>query len=168
MQLKEIDKARYSKHFKQMFVGVCVLMLTIALLSSQLLIALMGGEEGSNFWLNLIGVVIAAVVTGSLIRSYKDHPWMYELIYVWQLKQQLNLIYRKQKAIKAAMEEGDREAMVIMNFSYHGSRQLYQLDDNTITMEELNRSMDELDQLLARYQLEISLEEYRSELLERF
>lgn len=168
MQLKEIDKARYSKHFKQMFVGVCLVMLTIALLSSQVLIALIGGEDGSNFWLNLIGVVIAAFVTGSLIRSYKNHPWMYELIYVWELKQQLNRIYRKQKAIKAAMEEGDRDAMVIMNFSYQGSKQLYTLDDNTITMDELNRSIEALDILCARYQITLSLDEYKEELLEKY
>ncbi|MCV6589248.1 MAG: DUF3087 domain-containing protein [Marinobacterium sp.] len=168
MQLKEIDKDRYSKHFKQLFIGITVLMLVIALGSSQLLIALIGGEEGSNFLLNLIGVAIAGVVCGSLLRRYKEHPWMYELIYVWELKQQLNQIYRKQKAIRAAMEDGDPDAMTVMHFSYQGSKQLYELDNNTITMDELNRDIDALEALSARYQVTLSLDNYRPALLERF
>lgn len=168
MQLKEIDKERYSKHFKQMFIGVSVLMLIIAVGSSQLMIELIGGEEGSNFWLNLAGVVIAAFITGSLIRRYKNHPWMYELIYVWELKQQLNRIYRKQKAVKAAMQDGNHDAMVIMNFSYQGSKQLYHLDNNTITMDELNAAIRELDSLKEQHNVELSLDDYNPSLLDQF
>jgi len=168
MQLKEIDKERYSKHFKQLFIGVVLLMLIVGVGSGQLLILLFTDGEGTHTLLNAIGVLIAALITGSLLRRYKEHPFMYELLYVWELKQQLNKIYRKQKAIKAAMEEGDRDAMVIMNFSYQGSKQLYHLDNNTLTMEELNRSIVELEKLLEQYQYQITLEEYRQELLERF
>ena len=168
MQLKEIDKERYSKHFKQLFIGVVLLMLIVGVGSGQLLILLFTDGEGTHTLLNAIGVLTAALITGSLLRRYKEHPFMYELLYVWELKQQLNKIYRKQKAIKAAMEEGDRDAMVIMNFSYQGSKQLYHLDNNTLTMEELNRSIVELEKLLEQYQYQITLEEYRQELLERF
>lgn len=168
MQLKEIDKQRYSKHFKQLFIGASVVMLSIALVVSQLLIMLTGNPEGSNFALNAAGAVTAAVVAGYLVRHYRHHPWMYELMYVWQLKQELNRIYRKQKAIKAAMQEGNRTAMIIMNFSYKGSKQLYQLDNNTITMDELNNAMTVLNNLIEEHQFTIELADYRPELLEQF
>ena len=62
---------------------------------------------------------------------------MVEVVYVWDLKQQLNKIRRKQRKIEAAIENNDKDAMIIMNFMLHGSKQLYELDDNTITMDDL-------------------------------
>ncbi|MBY4678043.1 DUF3087 domain-containing protein [Marinobacterium arenosum] len=168
MQLQQIDKDTYSKHYKLLFIGVAGLMLAVALGSSTLMIQLFTDGEGSHFWLNLAGVVIAALATGSILRRYRHHPFMHELLYVWQLKQQLNKIYRKQKAIKSAVEAGDRDAMVIMHFNYQGSRQLYLLDNNTLTLEELDRSIAELDATLQRHGIEVSLEEYRPELLDKF
>ncbi len=168
MQLKDIDKQRYSKHFKQLFIGVSVLMLSIALVVSQLLMLLTNSTGDSNFALNVAGAASAAIVAGYLIRRYRHHPWMYELMYVWQLKQALNRIYRKQKAIKAAMQEGNRDAMVIMNFSYQGSKQLYHLDNNTITMDELNKAITELSNLLEQHQFSIEITDYRPELLDQF
>ncbi len=168
MQLKEIDKERYSKRFKQLFIGASVVMLSIALVVSQLLILLAGNPEGANFALNAAGAATAAVVAGYLIRRYRHGPWMYELMYVWQLKQELNRIYRKQKAVKAAMQEGNRDAMVIMNFSYQGSKQLYHLDNNTITMDELNKAVTELSALIEQHPFSVELTDYQPELLEQF
>lgn len=39
--------------------------------------------------------------------------------------------------IKAAAQQGDVNAMIVLNFSYEGSEQLWQLDDNTLMMEDL-------------------------------
>lgn len=168
MQLQQIDKERYSKHFKLVFVGVVALLLAVALPTSTLLIYLFTDGEGSHFWLNLFGVVVAALVTGSVLRRYRQHSFMYEVMYVWDLKQLLNKIYRKQSKLKAAMADGDTDAMQIMNFSYQGSRQLWELDNNTLTMEELNRAVEELDVLAARYQVSLDLEKFSPELLENF
>lgn len=40
----------------------------------------------------------------------------------------------------AAAKAGNQEAMRALKFSYEGSRQLWQLDDNTITMSSLNEA----------------------------
>ena len=167
MQLQQIDKQRYSKHYKQVFIGVVILMMAIALPVSSGLIYLLGSEE-SNFWLNVAGVVVAAFVVVQLFRRYRNHEYLFEVLYVWDLKQMLNKIYRKQKAIKAAMAEGDRDAMVIMNWSYKGSKQLYTLDNNTITMEELNSAMSDLDKLIEQYDYSVTLEDFSPELLEKY
>jgi len=164
MQLHDIDKERYSKHYKQIFIGVIVILMVVALSVSTLLIHFIGDEDG-NFLLNLVGVVVGAFIVGGLFRKYREHDYLREVIYVWDLKQMLNKIYRKQKQIKQAMTEGDRTAMVIMNWSYHGSRQLYHLDNNTITMEELNREMVNLDKLLEQHGYEIELNEFNETLL---
>lgn len=168
MQLQEIDKARYSKHFKMVFVAVAVVLLVIALAVSTLLIYFLTDGDGSHFWLNLAGVAVAALVAGSLLRHYRQHPFMFEVMYVWDLKQVLNKIYRKQKQIKAAMAEGNTDAMQIMNFSYKGSRQLYLLDNNTLTMDELNKSVAELDALAESFSVSLDTARFSPAMLDAF
>lgn len=168
MQLKKINKERYAKHYKQIMIGIVIVLMAIALSVSTILIQLFGNVDGSNFWLNLVGVVIGGIVIVSLLRRNRDHEFMYEVIYVWDLKQMLNRIYRKQKKVKAAIETGDRDAMVIMNWSYNGSEQLYNLDNNTITMEDLHKSMRELQKVIDEHGLSISTDDFKPEMLDKY
>ncbi|WP_299201600.1 DUF3087 family protein [uncultured Amphritea sp.] len=168
MQLKQINKERYAKHYKQIMIGAVVVVAAIALTLSTLLIQLIGNPEGSNFWLNLSGVVVGGVVVLSLLRRYREHDYMYEVVYVWELKQMLNKIYRKQKKIMAAVETGDREAMVIMNWSYNGSEQLYNLDNNTITMDDLHRSKKALEQTIEKSGFTVTMEDFQPAMLDKF
>ncbi|WP_261844756.1 DUF3087 domain-containing protein [Aliamphritea ceti] len=168
MQLQEIDKERYSKHYKIVFVAVAVVLLVVSLTVSTVLIQVFTDGDGSHFWLNLSGVAVAALVVGSLLRRYRRDVFMFEVMYVWDLKQMLNKIYRKQAKIKAAMAEGNADAMQIMNFSYQGSKQLYLLDNNTLTMEELNKSMTELDALAEDFRITLALEQFNPAMLEAF
>jgi len=168
MQLKQINKERYSKHYKQIMIGIVILLAAIALSVSTVLIQLIGSEDGNNFWLNVSGVVVGGIVVVSLLRRYRNHEYMYEVIYVWDLKQMLNKIYRKQRKIKEAVEAGDRDAMVIMNWSYNGSEQLYNLDNNTITMEDLHRSMGELNQTVEKHGFSVTTDEFSPQMLDKF
>ncbi|WP_290699148.1 DUF3087 family protein [Amphritea sp.] len=168
MQLKQINKERYAKHYKYLMVGIVVVLAVIALSISTILIQLFGNADGDNFWLNLTGVAIGGVVILTLLRKNRDHEFMYEVIYVWDLKQMLNRIYRKQKHIKAAIEIGDQDAMVIMNWSYNGSEQLYNLDNNTITMEDLHRAMRELQQTIEQSGFSISTEDFKPQMLDKY
>ncbi|WP_428036877.1 DUF3087 family protein [Amphritea sp.] len=168
MQLKQINKERYAKHYKQIMIGAVVVVAAVALTLSTVLIQLIGNPEGSNFWLNLTGVITGGVVVLSLLRHYRDHEYMYEVVYVWDLKQLLNKIYRKQKKIMAAVEEGDRDAMVIMNWSYSGSEQLYNLDNNTITMEDLLRSKKTLEQTIERSGFTVTTDDFQPTMLDKF
>ncbi|RTE66467.1 DUF3087 domain-containing protein [Amphritea opalescens] len=168
MQLKEINKERYSKHYKQTMIAVAVVLAVVALVVSTLLIQLLGNGDGSNFWFNVAGVVCGGFVVLTLLRRYRGHEYMHEMVYVWDLKQILNKIYRKQKKIKAAAEEGDRDAMVIMNWSYSGSEQLYNLDNNTITMEDLHESMRELQQVMQKYGVSVSNDDFHPEMIDKY
>ncbi len=168
MQLKEISKQRYSKHYRLVFWAVVAIMLAVSLASSSIMIHFFGSPEGGNFWLNVAGVLVAALVVASMFRSYRQHPFMYEIMYVWELKQSLNRIYRKERKIKPHMAAGKRDAPVVMNFYYQASKQLYLLDNNTITMDDLSRRMQELDDLLANYDIQVSVEQYDPAMLEQF
>lgn len=168
MQLKQINKERYAKHYKYLMIGIVIVLAVIALSISTILIQLFGNADGDNFWLNVTGVVIGAVIVISLLKKNSDHEFMYEVLYVWNLKQMLNQIYRKQRKVKAAIETGDRDAMVIMNWSYKGSEQLYNLDNNTITMEDLHRSMRELEQTIEQHGYSITTEDFRPEMLDKY
>jgi len=168
MQLREIDKSRYRKHLKVVFAGMAVALIIIALTTSTLLIHLFSNPEASHFKYNLAGVVIAAFSVGFILTKLRQHPYMFEVVYVWDLKQQLNRIYRKQRKIEAAAEEGNHDAMIIMNYLYRGSKQLYLLDDNTITMEDLAIKIQVLDSRMEAAGLSLSTNSYKPSMLDRF
>ncbi len=137
MQLKEIDKSLYSKRVKVVFAGIVVALLVLTLVLSTLFIQLFSTPDAPHFWHNLAGVVVAAFIVVWGMNRLRRHPYLNEVAYVWDLKQMLNRIYRKQKKIEAAAEQGDQQALLIMNFQLRGSKQLYQLDDNTVTLDSL-------------------------------
>ena len=91
---------------------------------------------------------------------------MDEVVYVWNLKQALNKISRQLGKIKPRMESGEVNALVVMNFYYQGSKQLYTLDNNTITMEELNANIRHLEGLLDEREISVSLDQFSLTLLD--
>ena len=168
MQLKEIDKDRYRKHYKIVFAGIAFVLLIIAPVASALIISLFPNPEGSYLFHNAVGVITGIAIITFLLNKFRQHPFMYEVMYVWDLKQQLNKIHRKQRKIEAAVEENDKDAMIIMNFMFHASKQLYELDDNTITMDDLLIKMQVHDQRMEAAGLSSSTDEYNPAMLDRF
>jgi len=168
MKLKEIDKSRYRKHLKVIFVSIVAALMATALLVSTLIIQLFSTPGASHFWFNLMGVAIAAVMVIFVLKKLRQHPYMLEVVYVWDLKQMLNRIYRKQRKIEPKVEENNRDAMIIMNFQYCGSRQLYELDDNTITMENLIFKLKALEGRMQESGLNTSTDEFTPDLLDQF
>ncbi|MDX2477256.1 MAG: DUF3087 domain-containing protein [Gammaproteobacteria bacterium] len=168
MQLREIDKTRYRKHLRLVFAGMAAVLIIIAISTSALLINLFSTPEASHFMHNLAGVVIAAFFVGFVLTKLRQHPFMFEVVYVWDLKQQLNRISRKQRKIEAAADEGNHDAMIIMNYLYRGSKQLYLLDDNTITMEDLAVKIEVLGSRMEAAGLSLSTDLYDPSMLDKF
>ena len=168
MQLREIDKTRYRKHLRMVFAGIVAVLLIVTLAASTLFIYFFSSPEASHFFHNLAGVVAAAAVVIFVLNKLRQHPFMSEVVYVWDLKQQLNRVYRKQHKIEALVEDNDHDAMIIMSFMYRGSKQLYQLDDNTITMEGLLGKIRVLDKRMEAAGLSLSTESYYPAMLDRF
>jgi len=168
MQLKEIDKSIYSKRVKVVFAGIALALLILSLLFSTLFIQLFSTPEADHFWFNLSGVLMAAFVVVWGLNKLRGHAYLNEVAYVWDLKQMLNRIYRKQKKIEAAAEKGDSNALIIMNFQLRGSKQLYQLDDNTITLENLIPKLLENERRMQAVGLDTAMDDFDPALLDLF
>ncbi|UZE96654.1 DUF3087 domain-containing protein [Alkalimarinus alittae] len=165
MQLKTIDKALYRKRLNRVIAAVIIVLMVLSLGVSTLLIQLFGEPGGSNFTLNLMGVVMGAIVVGGALRRFRMHPYMTEVLYVWQLKQELNRIYRKSAKIKAAAETNNLKALTIMNYNLKACAQLYELDDNDLTLSDLKLEIKALDRKIADLGLTINTDDYHKELL---
>jgi hypothetical protein len=172
MQLTEIDKTRYRKHLRIVFAGIAVALIIISIGTSTLFITFFSSPEVSHFWHNLTGVATAAAIVVFILNKLRQHPFLFEVVYVWDLKQQLNRIHRKQRKIEMAIENNsennDANAMIIMNFMYRGSRQLYELDDNTITMEELLNKTLTHEKRMQAAGLSLSTDAYNPAMLDQF
>jgi len=165
MKLQTIDKAIYREHLRRVTAILIVLLLASAVGISTVLITLFGEVGGSNFVLNLAGVVIGASICVGGLFSFREHAYMHEVMYVWHLKQELNRIYRRSAKVKSAVERENKNGLIVSNFHLKGSKQLYELDDNTLTMDELNQKIHELDAKVQDLGLTISLDDYDKQLL---
>ena len=168
MKLIQIDKARYRKHLNYVII-TCIASLTAGSLGiAQSLIALFPDPSGSHFHWNLTGVIISAVVIGLVLNKIKNNDFMTEVTYVWQLKKVLNRINRKMMKLKPASEEGNVNAMICIHYSYAGSRLLWELDDNTIIMEQLALDQAALDGLASKYNVNLQAEDFEASMLDQF
>ncbi|NRA53381.1 MAG: DUF3087 domain-containing protein [Gammaproteobacteria bacterium] len=168
MKLRTINKTRYRKNLNLLLVAVVGAFMLIALLISTLLIALIGSQFDDNFSLNVAGVIIGGLTILALLNHFKHHPLMTEIYYVWLLKQQLNYINRKITKIEQQVQQHNPDAMVSLNFYYQGSMQLWQLDDNTITIDSLKRKIAQLDQVLTDCNVSVSTDDYQQSMLAQF
>ncbi|MBQ4833884.1 DUF3087 domain-containing protein [Pseudoalteromonas sp. MMG010] len=168
MQLIQIDKARYRKHLNRVIAGCAAGLAVGSLAISQTFILLFPDESGSHFHWNLTGVVISSLAIAWLLNKYRHHDFMTEVVYVWELKQALNKITRKMPKLKAAGREGHADALLAIHYSYAGSRLLWQLDDNTITLDDLAIKQTELDSVASKYNLTLNADDYNDNILKQF
>ena len=173
MQLKPVDKAIYRSHLNRIIIVFVVTFAALALGFGTILISLFGetpvdGEQVNNFRFNLLGVILGLIVVGALLNKAKDHAYFEEVYYVWQLKQIHNLIYRKLKKIKSAATENNVDALIILHFYYTSLKQVYELDDNTLTISNVNTELDKVVEQAQAHQLTISTEQFSRDLLKSF
>lgn len=168
MKLIDIDKTRYRRHLNRVLIGSGLALAVGSLLISQTLIALFPDSSGSHFHWNALGVLVTAAIIGWSLSKYRHHDYLTEVLYVWELKQSLNKITRKMRKLEAAAQTGDADALLALQYSYAGSRQLWKLDDNIIIMDELNTKQAELDKLAEKFNLTLNADDYDDKLLARF
>ncbi len=168
MKIKEIDKEQYRHRLNRVMVAVIAVLTVAALSISTALIYFFADDSGSNFIFNLAGVVLGGGLVLQLLRHYRHHPYMSEVMYVWDLKHELNLINRKIRKIEQAAKQGDVTAMQVLHFSYQGSRQLWLLDDNTITLDELRPLMDRLGEQAKNQGITLDVDAYSRDALSQY
>lgn len=179
MQLEDINKAVYRKRLN-VVIAIFIVCLTILSVSfGAILIQLFGdalpaidpetGEAISNFRFNFVGVILALLVCISILQQFKNHPYCEEIHYVWVLKQIQNIIYRRLKNIKKAADnyeqEPDINAFVVLNFYYKSLKQVYMLDNNTLTISTVEKNLSELQERIEQLGLDIDSIEFRRPML---
>ncbi|MDG1254004.1 MAG: DUF3087 family protein [Glaciecola sp.] len=162
-----IDKVRYRRHLNIVIVAAIITLIVGSLGIAQALIALYPDPSGRHFHWNITGVIITSLAIGLVLNKYRSHDFMTEVTYVWNLKQALNKINRKMLRITPASEMGNYHAMLALQYSYAGSRLLWQLDDNTIIMEELAIAQAKLDGLATQYGMILDVEDYTEHMLQQ-
>lgn len=168
MKLIKINKARYRRHLKCVFTGCAIGLALGSLAVSQLLIILFPDASGSHFHWNLLGVAVTGLAIGCLLNKYRKHSFMVEVVYVWELKQLLNKINRKMSRLNTAALQGNANAILAIHYSYAGSRLIWELDDNTLTMDELAVKQAELDSLARKFNVSLNVDEYDGAMLSQF
>jgi len=168
MQLMKIDKARYRKHLNIVIVGFIATLLILALTFGQLLIMGFGEEGANNFRFNLLGVVLSLLACMAALHTLKVSEFFKEIHYVWQIKQIQNLIYRKLTKVKKSADNLEQNSLIILSFYYQSQQQVYQLDDNTLTLSKVNKEIADLEAIITENNLTISAEQFDKKLITSF
>lgn len=179
MKLKKIDKDTYRQRLKVIIIAFIATFAALSVLLGSLLIMWFGVSiepdqvteaSPSNFKFNLMGVVIALFICGAILHRLREHALFNEVYYVWQVKQTQNLIYRKLNKIKsAAFEQSEPQALLILDYYYASLVQVYQLDDNTLTMSTVNNDYQKVKDALDNVNLKADEEKsFDKSTLERY
>ncbi|MGY5511246.1 DUF3087 domain-containing protein [Vibrio antiquarius] len=167
MEIKKINKDIYKKKVNLVIGGFVALLAISSLAFSTLLIVLFGNTEvvpeqpTGNFHWNLIGVLLAVATSLSLLNQIKTRPYMEEVLYVWKLKQLHNKIFRKLKSIKAAASNDDVKALTTLKFYYTTQQQVFELDNNTLTMSSVNKELEAIEQIEAEQSLDLDITSFK-------
>lgn len=171
MKLLKVDKQDYRKKINTVIIAFVSSLAVMAVGFGAILIHLFGseatvsGEPTGNFHLNLIGVIIAVAVNSFSLNKLKGQPYLKEVVYVWRLKNIHNRVYRKLKQIKKEAKQGNRIALQILYFYYMTQKQVFELDNNTLTITSVVKSINELQEDAERWGVELELEQFNTELL---
>ncbi len=168
MQLVDIDKNTYRSHLNVVIVAAVAVFSALGVGISALLVYWFGAEQGQNFYLNLLGVSIGGGIAAWCLHRLKNTAYFYEVAYVWDLKQELNLINRKLTVLKKAVDAQDPAAMTIMLYNLQGSKQLWQLDDNILNLQELELELIQLEHKIRASGLTLDANQYQRTMLDNF
>lgn len=163
MGFKAIDQANYLRTVSRLQWALVIALFVLSLGFSELYHLLWVDVEG--LWLNAAAVLTALLLLSGVVYCVRHQPWMADIRYVLTLKSELNRIYRASRKLEAALAKDDPDAICIRYFSLHGSFYLYQLENNTLTLDELQEQIVQLDQQIERLGLTISAADYHSDLL---
>ncbi|ABK49151.1 conserved hypothetical protein [Shewanella sp. ANA-3] len=173
MKLQQVDKTVYRSNMNLFMVALVLGLIVLSLSFGAGLIALFGveavpGEPTGNFHWNLLGVILAVLLCSAIVYQLKSKPFFREIYYVWQLKQLQNRIYRKLSKIRAAAADNDVKALITLLFYFTSLRQVYLLDDNTLTLSSVDKELNQLQEQCNALELTLSAEQFEVALLAGF
>ncbi|MBR9728398.1 DUF3087 family protein [Shewanella intestini] len=173
MKLEVINKAQYRKMNNRVQMALIAMLAGLSVLIGQVLIAFYGSQampDGStgNFNLNFLGVIIALMICTFIVRKNREKPQFHEVYYVWQLKQLQNKIFKKLTKIKQAANDNQTDALIISLFYYQSLANVYELDNNTLTMEKVTAELEQIEAQIQQLNLTVSTDDFEQSMLAQY
>ncbi|WP_206485701.1 DUF3087 family protein [Thalassotalea sp. G2M2-11] len=178
MEIKSIDKAIYRQRLTRVIIGFILVLAVLSLVFGSVMISIfseqgikltaIASQESNNFKYNLLGVILSLLACAAILNSLKNHAYFNEIYYVWQVKQIHNAIYRKLKHIKsAAFNDHNSIAIIVLSYYYATLKQIYFLDDNTLTMSHVSQEANKLQTLIDELSLDIDNETFDKSMINK-
>ncbi|WP_144210800.1 DUF3087 family protein [Shewanella donghaensis] len=174
MQLMSVEKVQYRKRLNVVLVSLVASLALLSLGFGTLLIGIFGndsvvsGESTGHFHLNLLAVILAVITCSLVMNFYKNHDYLKEIYWVWKLKQLHNRIYRKLAKIKLAASDNDPTALTILLFYYTTQKQVFELDNNTLTLATVQTDITAVESQIASLNLSIGVDDFSETLVDNF
>lgn len=170
MKLEQIDKALYRHRLNRVIISFIIGFALLGVGLGQAFIELFADVNAqSNFKFNLAGVIVGLVLSSAALHKLKSHDYFEQIYYVWRLKQLQNLVYRKLAKIKlAAFDDKNIDAINTLAFYYHSQLQVYQLDDNTLTLSSVKTELNKVETLASDCHLTLSDKQLDKSILNQF
>lgn len=166
MEFKQINKHEYKKRVNQLQLGIVVTLLLMSLVMSEFLrLLLVSGD--SHFGLNVTSVVLSVIIVAFTVYRFKHHPYWSDILYIWQLKQVLNRIYGKLRWIEEGLAADNPTAITVQFFYLKASYFVYSLEDNTLTLSDISKQLNELNEQIERLELNLSVDDFDESLLQQ-
>lgn len=122
------DPSSYRRKARIISVVMAGQLIVFGMLFAQLLTA----TFGSSLWLNALGVFLGLLATSLTFAVLRERPWMREMRYVWQLKDNLSRVSGYLGTLRREMEQGNAVALHVMAFYHQGMAQLAELNGRTL------------------------------------
>ncbi len=166
-RIEHRDPEAFRRQTRRSTVIVIALFAVLGMALPALLIGFFGSVGDSNFGLNLTGVLLAAAITATLVRTvFLKQPWMDAAAYGWRLKRSLMRVTNQMHQVKDGVKAGDEQAMLLLRFYHLGLQEMHHLDGNSSDLLELVAEREQLREALVARGLPEDQLALRSEWLE--
>lgn len=156
-RLEKLDPETYRHKTRTSSLILILIFASLAMGCATLFVA-WWGQPGSNFRLNLLGVLSGLGLTLLLVKLYlARQPFMREAVYSWQLKRQLMRITNVMHKIKPLVEAEQIAALSALCFYHRALEQMHYLEGNDVGALELKVEKQQLIEKMQALGLETEI-----------
>lgn len=168
MSFRKIDKIEYKQHLNRSQLFAALALLVLSLITSEVIRTLFADPNSSDhFWLNAASVALSVLILVVVFMRVRHHEYFQDIMYIWNLKQRINRIYGNNRHIEQGIQQDCPAAIECQHYYLVTSIYIYQLEDNTLTLSELSRELDQLRLQMQRLDLTFDVQRFDIATLER-
>lgn len=155
-RLQQADPEQFRAATRKASIRIIIVFAISAMLLSALLVTVFGETGGNNFKWNLTGVGLGLLLASALVGGlFIKQDWMSASVYSWRLKRSLMSITNQMHQLKAAVEQQDPQAMLLLRFYHQALYHMHSLDGNSSAASDLVHEMDAHAAAMSAMQLEL-------------